>query len=208
MIIKNIEQRTPEWFALRAGNISASNIKCIKAGKDTATRNNYLVDLAIERLTGEALQQESFSNEAIERGIEMEPIARAAYEAATGVFVEQVTLAQHDTIQRFVASPDGLVGKDGLVEIKCPNKTTHINYLLKNEPPKQYIEQMIAQCACTGRKWVDFVSFDDRMPEGLELFIVRFTPTIAQILEIEELVVDFSNEVDAMVNLLKQKGKQ
>lgn len=128
------------------------------------------------------------------RGTELEPIARAAYEAHTGNFVEQVGFIKHTEIEWFGASPDGFSG-DGLIEIKCPNTTTHLEYLTSGKVPSQYKNQMLAQMACTERKWCDFVSFDDRLPENLRLFVVRFTPTKEELATMLDGVQKFLDEV-------------
>jgi putative phage-type endonuclease len=162
------------------------------AGPDTAARRNYLIQLVTERLTGQ--QQESFSSAAMQRGTDLEPVARMAYEATNG-FVDKAGFYKHSSIEWFGASPDGLVGDDGLVEIKCPNSTTHVDYILYGKVPSKYQRQMLAQLACTGRKWCDFVSFDDRLPEHLQLFVVRFEPKPEEIDKLQEGVIKFLNDV-------------
>ncbi len=153
-----MEQRTPEWIAARLGSVTASRVSDALAGPDTAARRNYLVQLVTERLTGQ--QQESYTNAAMQWGTETEPLARATYQATLSgdSFVEEAPFVKHPTIEWFGASPDGFVN-DGLVEIKCPNSTTHIDYLIAGKVPTKYQKQMLAQLACTGRKWCDFVSW-------------------------------------------------
>jgi predicted phage-related endonuclease len=141
----------------------------------------------------------------MEWGVETEPLARAAYEVATGNLVDQVAFVDHPTIKWFGCSPDGLVGDDGLVEIKCPQSTTHLEYLEADQPPKKYIPQMMAQMACTGRKWCDFVSFDPRLPDGLQLFIVRVNADDKYILAMENEVTEFLAEVEATVASLNKR---
>jgi putative phage-type endonuclease len=162
------------------------------AGPETAARRNYLIQLVTERLTGQ--QQESFSSAAMQRGTDLEPVARMAYEATNG-FVDKAGFYKHQSIEWFGASPDGLAGDDGLVEIKCPNSTTHVDYILEGKVPTKYKRQMLAQLACTGRKWCDFVSFDDRLPEHLQLFVVRFEPKPEEIDKLQEGVIKFLNDV-------------
>ena len=188
------EQRTDEWFAARLGFCTASRVSDALAKEGSATRENYLWQLVAERLTG--LQQESFTNAAMQRGTEMEPIARAAYEAHTGVFVDLCGFVQHPEIKWFGASPDGTIGEDGLIEIKCPNTATHLQYMKAGKPPAKYRYQMMAQMACTGAKWVDFVSFDDRLPIQKQLFIVRFEPKPSEMEEMLEGVQKFLAEVE------------
>lgn len=136
------------------------------------------------------------------RGTEIEPIARVAYEAKHE-FVTEAPFVKHETIMWFGASPDGLVGKEGLIEIKCPNTTTHLEYLTSGKVPNQYKNQMMAQMACTGRKWCDFVSFDNRLPSNLELFVVRFEPSDAEINLMLEKIQEFLDEVAAEENRLR-----
>lgn len=188
------EQRTDEWFAARLGFCTASRVSDALAKEGSATRENYLWQLVAERLTG--LQQESFTNAAMQRGTEMEPIARAAYEAHTETFVDLCGFIQHPEIKWFGASPDGMVGEDGLIEIKCPNTATHLQYMKAGKPPAKYRYQMMAQMASTGRKWVDFVSFDDRLPIQKQLFIVRFEPKPSEMEEMLEGVQKFLAEVE------------
>jgi putative phage-type endonuclease len=199
-----MEQRTPEWFAIRAGKVTASRIGDLMSKTKTgysASRANYMAQLVCERLTG--LQQESYSNAAMQWGTDQEPIARAEYEALRGVFVEEMGFATHPTIEFAGASPDGLVGNDGLIEIKCPNTATHIETLLSGEPDGKYVKQMMWQMACTGRAWCDFVSFDPRMPENLRLFIKRIQRDDKLIAEIEGEVRKFLAELEEKCNKLK-----
>ena len=169
-----MEQRTEEWFAARLGKVTASRVADVIARTKTgysASRENYMAQLICERMTGQ--KQESFTNAAMEWGTENEPLARAAYEAEKGVLVDEVGLLDHPFIPMAAASPDGLVSDDGMLEIKCPNTATHFDTLLKGDVPSKYIPQMQWQMACANRLWVDFVSYDPRAPEGLQLFIKR-----------------------------------
>ena len=200
-------QGSPEWFAERLGRVGASRVADIvartKSGYSTS-RENYAVELALERLTGQ--RADSYQNAAMQWGTETEPMARAAYEATTGVMVIECGSIPHPRIDMAGASPDGLIGDDGLLEIKCPNSATHINTLRSRKPDGKYITQMQWQMACTERAWVDFVSYDPRMPEGLELFVTRIERDDSMIAELEREVVKFLAEVDAMVaELLKMR---
>ncbi len=200
-----IEQGTPEWFAQRLGKVTASRISDIIAKTKTgvaASRGNYLAQLVAERLTGQTA--DSFKSGAMQHGTETEPQARMAYEAETGLMVSEVAMIEHPTIAMSGASPDGLVGEDGLVEIKCPNTNTHIATLLADKAPSGYIPQMQWQMACTGRAWCDFVSFDPRMPEDMQLFIKRVPRDNALIAEYEAEVVKFLAEVQDTVDKLIQ----
>lgn len=200
-----MEQRTPEWFAERAGKVTASRIKDVIAKTKTgpsASRKNYMAQLVAERMTGSPA--ESFSNAAMQRGTDLEPFARARYEISSDVLVDEIGFVPHPLIAMSGASPDGLIGAVGLVEIKCPNTATHIDYLLSGEAPAEYLPQMAWQCACTGREWCDFVSFDDRMPEKLQLFVIRYTPELEYIKELEKEVQAFIDEVEATVQSLSK----
>ena len=173
----------------------------IKTG-ESASRKNYRAELVVQRLTG--LPSESFTNAAMEWGTATEPMARIAYEIEKEVLVEQVGFIEHPTIAMFGCSPDGLA-HDGMIEIKCPNSATHIEYLTDNKAPAKYINQMQCQMAVTGRKWCDFVSFDPRLPEDLQLFVVRVERDQKYIDSMEVEVVEFLTEVEGMVNQLKER---
>jgi len=196
-----MNQRTDEWFQARLGHVTASRVSDAIAGKDTATRRNYMVQLIAERLTGQ--QQESFTNAAMQWGTETEPLARAAYQAENDL-VEEVGFIKHPSIEWFGASPDGVVG-EGLIEIKCPTSTTHLDWILGKKSPAKHQPQMMAQLAVTGKKWCDFVSFDPRLPEHLRLFVVRFQPTQEAITDLENKVRDFLNETQLAISKLDKK---
>jgi hypothetical protein len=138
-------------------------------------------------------------------GTEQEPVARAAYEVHTGHFVEQTGFHTHKSIKWLGASPDGFAGS-GLIEIKCPNSNTHVDYLLSKEVPAKYKPQMLTQMLVTGRTWCDFVSFDPRLPEHLQLFVVRYEPKPEELTKIEADLVAFLNEVTQMEEKLCQKN--
>lgn len=200
----SVEQGTDAWFRMRAGKVTASRVADILAKTKTgpsASRQNYLIELALQRTTG--IIQESYSNAAMEWGIQTEPQARVAYEVNTNNFVDQVAFIDHPSIEWFGCSPDGLVSNRGLVEIKCPNSTTHWEYFKFNRPPQKYIIQMQAQMAVTGRDWCDFISFDPRMPERSQLLIVRVDRDESFIVEMEEQIKQFLSEVEVEVNLMK-----
>jgi len=200
-----IEQGTPEWFAQRLGKVTASRVADIMAKTKTgvaASRGNYLAQLVAERLTGQAA--DSFKSGAMQHGTETEPMARMAYETETGQMVTEVAMIQHPKIEMAGASPDGLVGEDGLVEIKCPNTSTHIATLMADKAPSGYMAQMQWQMACTGRAWVDFVSFDPRMPEDMQMFIKRVPRDEKLIAEYEAEVIKFLAEVQETVDKLIQ----
>ena len=199
------EQRTAEWFQARLGKVTASRVADVIAKTKTgysASRENYMAQLVVERLTN--TQAESFTNAAMEWGVANETFARAAYELKMGVMVDETGLVDHPTIPMAGASPDGLVGEDGLVEIKCPNTATHIDTLLTQTVPAKYITQMQFQMACTGRQWCDFVSFDPRMPQKAQIFIKRVLRDDSFIKEIESEIKKFLAEVSAKVDQLNK----
>lgn len=203
----DFEQGTPEWKSARAGKVTASKISDVMAKIKTgeaASRRDYRAQIVAEILTGTP-QDDIFINDAMRWGTEQEPFARAAYETNRGVLVDQVGLVLHPAIDRGAASPDGLVDPDGLVEIKCPKTATHLSYLMAGEVPSQYQPQMLWQMACTGAQWCDFVSFDPRLPEDLQLFVVRFKRDQARIDSMEAEVVTFLEEVDTTLASLKNR---
>jgi putative phage-type endonuclease len=201
--VQTFEQRSPEWFSARLGKVTASRVADViaktKNGYSTS-RENYAVELALERITGN--RQESFTNAAMQWGTDQEPFARAAYEAAYGILVEEVGLVPHPTIAMAAASPDGLVGTNGLIEVKAPNSATHLKTLLSGKADSRYIPQMQWQLACTGREWCDFVSFNPRFPEHLQLAIYRVNTDAQKIKELENEVSQFLTEVDLIVEKL------
>ena len=199
-----MEQRTEEWFAARAGKVTASRVADVMARTKSgysASRANYMAQLICERLTGSP--SEMYQNAAMAWGTEQEPAARGAYEARTGVLVQEVGFVPHPTIEGAGASPDGLVDPNGSVEIKCPNTATHIDTLIGNEPPGKYRWQMMMQMACTGRQWCDFVSYDPRMPEKMQLFVVRLHRDDKAIFEMESEIRKFLAELEAKIETLK-----
>lgn len=204
---EGIEQRSDAWFAARCGSLGASQIAdavaVLKDGKTpAATSANLAAKLVIERLTG--VQEDGFKSAAMQWGIDQEENAKRAYEALTGEFASDVGLYTHPTIKGTHASPDGLVGVDGLVEIKCPNSATHIETLKTGKVAKNYIYQMQWQMACTGRAWCDFVSYDPRMPEHLQLFVQRHERDDKLIAELEAKVQAFLDRVQDDLDALNQ----
>lgn len=200
-----IIQGTDAWKEIRLGRATASRIADVVAkGKSgpSASRANYLAQLVAERLTG--VVQDGFQSEAMERGNEVEPDARAAFAFRCGVEVEQVGFVPHPTIEMSGASPDGLIGADGLVQFKCPNTATHIDTLRRGVIAGRYQTQMLWEMACTGRVYCDFVSFDPRLPETMTLAIQRFPRDERRIAELQAEVAAFLAEVDATVAELRQ----
>ena len=193
-----MEQRTPEWFAARLGKVTASRVKDILAKTKTGystSRANYMFELICERLTGN--HEDIFISAPMQRGMDLEDAAKANYMIENGEMVHNVGFVDHPHIKNFGASPDGMVGDDGLIEIKCPNTATHISTLKSRKPKSEYITQMQVQMACTGRKWCDFVSYDDRLPDNLAFVCIRIDRDDDYIAEIEREVSAFLKELDA-----------
>jgi len=201
--MSDIEQRTEEWFAARLGKVTASKVSDVMAKTKTgysATRESYMTQLVCERLSGQ--KAESFTNAAIQHGIDTEPLARSAYEAYADVMVEEVGFVQHPRIEMAGASPDGYVGLFGCIEIKAPQTSTHIETLLTEVIPARYYAQMQFQMACAQRQWCDYVSFDPRIRQDLQLFVKRVEFDAPYVAILEEEVIKFLKEVDEKVNKL------
>jgi len=200
-----MEQRTEAWFAARAGKATASRIADIiartKSGP-SASRQAYAVQLALERITGQ--REDGFTSAAMQRGTELEAEARASYEAERGELVQEVGFIDHPAIAMAGASPDGMVGSYGLLEIKCPDSKQHLEYLRLQTVPAKYKPQVQWQMACTARAWCDFVSYDPRFPEGLQLHIVRAQRDAEYIEELEAEVAAFLSEVEQIVADIEQ----
>jgi putative phage-type endonuclease len=196
-------QRSEAWFQSRLGRVTASRVADViaktKSGYSTS-RDNYMAQLVCERLTGQ--QGESFTNAAMQHGTDTEPLARSAYEAHADLMVEETGFVQHPKIEMAGASPDGLVGLFGMLEIKCPNTATHIDTLLTQSVPTKYITQMQWQMRCCERQWCDFVSFDPRLPQELQLFVKRVEFDASYVAMLEEEVIKFLAELDDKVNKL------
>ena len=172
MITTQVQQGTKEWQECRLGIPTASGFdKLITTkGEPSKQRQKYMYQLAAERITG--IKEDSYQNGAMQRGIELEAEARAMYELMTGNKVEQVGVCYSDEKKLFGCSPDGLIGKDGAVEIKCPTSAIHVGYLLEGTLPADYFQQIQGQLLVTGRKWVDFFSFYP----GLKPLLIKVKP--------------------------------
>jgi putative phage-type endonuclease len=171
---------------------------------EAVTRAKYRMQLVAERITGEV--DDSFTSAAMQWGTDHEPLARIRYEADTGYFVDEAEFCFHPTIKWLGASPDGIIsGVNGLIEIKCPNKQTHLSYRLDNKPPAAYINQMQCQMWVTGATYCDFVSYDPRVPEHLQLFVSRLHRDDDLIAKMETEVVKFLGEVDDAIKQLEKK---
>lgn len=211
MIYTDIIQGTDEWKRVRAGKVTGSRISDVLAkgrgNSESTTRRNYMAQVAVEILTGEPMM-ETYSNGHMNRGNELEPSAREVYEFITGYDVQQIGFIDHERISHYGVSPDGLVGEEGLMQIKSPIPAIHIDYLLAGTVPTQYVKQMQAEMDCTGRAWNDFVSYCPALPEELQLFIVRCERDEEMISTIRAGVEKFLSEVDGLVSRLREKALQ
>jgi hypothetical protein len=209
-------QGTGAWFNARTGHLTGSRMKDgmsylkqsekdKEAGKpreSTDKRKKLIIEILAERMTGDIVPK--YVTQAMQRGTDEEPNAKAAYEAATGRIVTDVGFCQHPNLEFVGASPDGFVG-DGLIEIKCPNTSTHLQWIVDGVVPEEHQPQMILQCAVTQRGWCDFVSYDSRLPQPQQLFVRRFFPTNKQIEEIEREAKLFLTEVEGLFQLITQR---
>jgi putative phage-type endonuclease len=209
MKVIDCEQGSPEWYAARLGKVTASRmadvvVKTKRGLQDyAASRANYAAELIAERLTG--APAERYTNAAMQWGSDQEPVARGMYEFLTDCSVVMVGAVIHQKIEMSLASPDGLVGDSGLVEIKCPNTATHIETLLGVPINGKYIKQMQWQMACTERAWCDFVSFDPRMPGDMQIHVQRVPRDDELIAELEREAVAFLAEIDDRIARLVAK---
>lgn len=203
-------QRTAAWLYQRVGHATCSRFKDIiaKIGKgESAKRRNYRIQLAVERLTNEPTN--NYVNTAMQHGTDQEPIARMEYEARTGAIVEELGFIHHPTIELCGGSADGAVESDGLIEIKCPYESAiHVETLLAGAMPEEHMAQVQGLMAVTGRKWCDFISFDPRMPKGLDMFVQRIPRDDAYIATLETEVVKFLAEVAAALAQMQEKLKE
>ena len=201
-----LEQRTDEWFEARLGMVTASRISEVvgktSSGGYSSSRANYMTDLILEKITGK--QVEKFSSQAMEWGTEKENDALNVYGFHSSNNVNLCGFIRHNEIDGAGASPDGLIGEEGLVEIKCPNSATHLKTLLNGKIAKKYILQMQFQMACTGRKWCDFVSYDPRFEGNMTIFIKKVDRDDKLIDGLNKEVLLFINEMDEKIKKLKE----
>lgn len=205
MDVLDVVQGSPEWRAARAGSLGASQLNDALAKTKSgwgASRANLMAQLIVERLTG--TPTDTFTSGPMLWGVENEPLARDAYAFRTDAEVTEVGLVRHPKIAKTHASPDGLVGDNGLLEIKCPNSATHLDTLLGGSVPGKYRTQIAWQLACTGRQWCDFVSFDPRLPGNMRLFVRRLHKDELGIPELENEARHFLTELDAKLDQLQE----
>lgn len=196
-------QRSPEWFQSRCGSLGASSVYEVVAKTKSgwsSSRANCEARLIIERIT--RVPQDGYVNAAMQHGIDTEEQARAFYSFITDNEVEEVGLIKHPNIAWTHASPDGLIGDDGIVELKCPQPAAHLALLTGEPIPSKYLTQVGWQMACTGRQWADFVSYSPAFPENMRMFSKRIERDDKAIGELERLVEDFLAEVDAKIEAL------
>lgn len=203
--IIDADQRSPEWFQARLGRLTGSRaadmLATIKTG-EAAARRDLRMQLVCERLTGQA-QEESFVNAAMQRGVDLEPIARDAYERQTGRFVQATGFLAHRTLMAG-CSLDGHVGDwEGIVEVKCPKSATHLRYVRSAALPVEHVPQVLHNLWITGAEWCDFISFDDRFPVPMQLCVVRVMRDEKQIADYAKKATAFLQEVDMDVLSLK-----
>jgi putative phage-type endonuclease len=196
------EQGSDEWFAARAGCVTSTSIEAVLVQRaDSKTRDDLKWQILGEILSGKpsAKAKYGFKSKAMEDGKDNEPLARFAYEKANDCMLDQVGLVMHPTIERAACSPDSLIGDDGVLEIKCPLRETQLQYRAKNRLPPEYAKQCIWHLACTGRQYVDFVSFSPELPDHLQLFQVRLEADPAVIDDFNAKVRQFLAEVNGLL---------
>jgi putative phage-type endonuclease len=197
----NVEQGSIEWKKAKLGHVSASSIADVMAKGKGITRHKYMVKLVAERLTGEV--SESYSNDAMLHGVETEPLAKIAFENATQTLIEKTGFWKHPEIEWLGVSPDGLISTNAVIECKCPNTTTHIDYIFEDRCPVEYYKQIQCQLWVTGRSKAYFVSFDNRLPEKNQLFIKEVLRDKELIKEMETEVLLFLKETQNMIDRLR-----
>lgn len=200
--IVNVDQRSEDWFKARCGRLTSSVADVLfkegkKKGEESYQRRDLRIRLALERITGRPQDEDTYVNAAMQRGIDREVDARLAYEAATGQLVREAGFLAH-TAHLVGTSLDGYLGEfEGVVELKCPKSATHIGYLRNKALPPEYLNQIRHHVWVSGAAWADFVSFDDRLPEHLQLVIYRVTREQLDIPGYEKAALAFLAEVEA-----------
>lgn len=210
MRVIRCEQGSAEWLQERVGKITASRISEAmsrykiqsKVGGETAERKNYKTDMIVERLTGRST--ENFVSPEMIWGRDNEQAARTAYEMEKGVMTQQVGFILHPTLDYVGASPDSLVD-DGGLEIKCPKTATHIKWMRLGVCPEEHVDQVQLNILCAETAWWDFMSFDPRLPEGIDRFIVRVPRDDKRIAEMEAEFVAFNGEIEQEIAWLRKR---
>lgn len=210
-----IVQGSGPWFAQRVGKLTASRLHdaidrladktdkktgVITLGGYKATREALLKELLAERMTGAAVPH--FTSNSMKHGTENEPVAKDEYEEMTGEILMPCGFYDHPTIENFGATPDALRGRDGIVEIKAPNTSTHLEYIMDGKIPLKYQRQILAQLACTRRTEALFISFDPRIPGKNRWFIKEWTPLKEEVEAVEDEARKFLKELEGMWDLL------
>jgi predicted phage-related endonuclease len=206
-VIVECEQRTPEWFAARAGrvtgSVAADMLAKLKSGGEPAARRDLRLQLAVETLTGTPMEASGFVSPAMQRGIEAEPLARGRYEAETGNMVRTTGFVIREDLAVGCSLDGDIRNFEGILEIKCPKSATHCQYLKDKRLPPDYVAQVTHNLWVTGAKWCDFVSWDDRMPAGLDFFMVRVMRDEAVMAAYESDLRRFLAEVESEVGQLR-----
>jgi hypothetical protein len=202
----DLVQRSPEWFAARAGRLGASKVaeaigRLKRSGERTKAASDLMFEIAAERITGEPAKRVN----ALHWGADHEDEGRRAYAFMTNAEVKQVGFITHPTIADSGCSPDALVGDDGGLELKCPTSSVHLQTLLADAIPEDHVPQIVWNLACTGRAFWDFASFDPRFPPGLQLFVKRAERDEAAIAAMEAEVVAFLAELDGKIAALVER---
>ena len=201
-MIVEAEAGTAQWIAARRGCLTASRvadaISKTKKGEYTAERQKLLFELLAERMTGVKVSQ--YVTDAMQHGIDNQAGAIERYETETGTLVGPEVFVLHPRIEFFGATPDGILPDGlGLVEVKCPSTVKHLAWMKEGVVPHEYRPQMLAQLACTGRRYVDFISFDPRIQiDSAQFFLRRFEPKPEEIEEVEAEAQKFLQELEAM----------
>ena len=201
-IVAGIAQGTEEWLALRCGCITSSKVSDMMAKGNGLTRQKYLNQLAIERITGKPMSH-GFKSKSMQKGNDDEPLARQEYWITSELDVETVTFVFHPTIANAGASPDALVGFDGGLEIKCPDLNTHIEYLVNKKIPTNYVWQIQWLLACTGRDWFDWMSYAKELPPDLRKLIIRVVRDDKKIQQLESEAERLNNDVEQLIKKLR-----
>jgi putative phage-type endonuclease len=195
------QENREEWLKQRLGLVTGSAISNVLMDSSKAGYRNYMAQLVCERLTGEPT--ETYISPAMQHGIDTEDEARAAYMARNAVIVEEVGFIRHPKLEAG-CSPDGIVGQDGLIEIKCVQPATALDLLESKKVPADHYNQIQWQLAVTGRDWCDYVVYQPKLPERLRLNVMRVVRNQSDILNMTVKVEQFLEELNRKVKKLKE----